>query len=31
VVRLLEKEPAARFKDAEELVVTLRDWLNRSA
>ncbi len=31
VLRLLRKEPAERPASAEELVVALRDWLNRAA
>src|SRR5262249_31948011 len=31
VLRLLKKDPADRPANAEELVVALRDWLNRAA
>jgi len=31
VLRLLRKDPGDRHSSAEELVVSLRDWLNRAA
>jgi serine/threonine-protein kinase len=31
VLRLLRKSPADRPASAEDLVVSLRDWLNRAA